>query len=51
MIRKCSNPDCKNEFQDKRYGEKQRVMNPTLKNKQSSRKTYRCTVCLQEKEE
>ena len=38
IIRYCS---CKHEYQDKRYGEGKRVMNPTKNDKYP----YRCTVC------
>lgn len=38
-IRKCV---CKHEFQDRRYGPRKRVHNPT-------KDKWRCTVCLKEK--
>ena len=41
IIRYCS---CKHEYQDKRYGEGKRVMNPTKDDKYP----YRCTVCGKE---
>lgn len=39
-IKRC---DCKHEFQDKKYGNGMRVMNPTGKGDKSG--DYRCTVC------
>lgn len=36
--------NCKNEFQDKRYGKGKRVYNETEKGAGSSH-AYRCTVC------
>ena len=41
IVKKCS---CDHSYQDKKYGEKRRVFNPTLKQSMSG-KTYRCTVC------
>jgi len=38
VIKTC---DCKNSFQDKKYGKKRRVWNQTVKG-------YRCTVCRKE---
>lgn len=43
-IRKC---DCKHDFQDKRYGAGQRVMNETRKGS-GDKKGVRCTVCGKE---
>ena len=40
-ILKC---DCDHEFQDKTYGKKRRVMNPTAKPDE-----FRCTVCRKER--
>lgn len=45
MILRC---DCKHEFQDKEYGKRRRVMNPTKK-QVGEKKVYRCTVCLKER--
>jgi hypothetical protein len=43
-IKKC---DCKDEFQDKRYGKGRRVMNHApMKGNMPSR--FRCTVCAKE---
>ena len=33
------------EFQDKKYGVKNRVMNFSVKNSTKERSVYRCTVC------
>lgn len=41
MIKKC---DCKNAWQDKRYGKGMRVQNATS----STPPKYRCTVCGKE---
>lgn len=48
-IIKCTNPNCKNQFQDERYGEQKRVMNK-MKTSDKERPKYRCTVCLTEVE-
>jgi len=40
-IKECT---CEHEYQDKRYGKYQRVMNP-CKNKGGDKVAYRCTVC------
>ncbi len=40
-IKRC---DCKNEYQDRRYGKKNRVHN-----ERSNKQGYRCTVCGKEK--
>jgi hypothetical protein len=46
VIQKC--PDCKpHSFQDARYGEKVRVMNP-LKKAAGEQQKVRCTVCAAE---
>lgn len=45
MIRKC---DCKNEFQDKRYGQGMRVMNECGSEGSKTGKKVRCTVCEKE---
>ena len=37
--------ECKNEFQDKRYGKGRRLANQT---KKSDGKVFRCTVCGKE---
>lgn len=39
---------CKNEFQDKRYGETGRLATVTLKAKSPERAVVRCTVCGKE---
>lgn len=41
MIKKCV---CKHEYQDKKYGKKNRVHNK-LQNKNNNIAQYRCTVC------
>lgn len=38
--RLCNNPDCRNPYQDKRYGERKRVKNRCAKG-------WRCTGCGQ----
>lgn len=45
-LKKC---DCKNLFQDKRYGKGIRVMNK-LKREGDRPQSYRCTVCGKERE-
>lgn len=40
-IKKCSNPNCKSQFQDEKYGPGKRVMNPC-------KEGHRCTVCTTE---
>lgn len=40
MIKRCS---CKNEYQDKRYGQQMRVHNEMRS--ATGRPSYRCTVC------
>ena len=42
IILKC---DCNHDYQDKKYGKDNRVMNPVTKKPD----TYRCTVCGKEK--
>ncbi len=42
MIKKCT---CKHEYQDKKYGQNNRVHNICAKDKNAV--TYRCTVCGQ----
>ena len=41
MIKKCL---CEHKYQDKKYGEKMRVANPT-KTVIGTKRIYRCTVC------
>lgn len=49
MILKCV---CYHKYQDKKYGKKMRVHNPTHKgNKASGTILYRCTVCERERGE
>lgn len=45
-IKKCT---CTNEYQDKKYGKKMRVMNTVFKGKSGPTNKYRCTVCNSEK--
>lgn len=40
-IKKCSNPNCKSQFQDEKYGPGKRVANAT-------KDGHRCTVCATE---
>ena len=44
MLIKCT---CKNDYQDKKYGEQVRVMNKTEK-KSGDKVVFRCTVCTKE---
>lgn len=45
-ILKCT---CEHEYQDKKYGDKMRVMNMRGGNK-LAQPTYRCTVCKKERQ-
>lgn len=44
MVKTCSNPACKHEYQDKVHGAGKRVMNPLKK----TAGAVRCTVCDRE---
>ena len=46
-IKECT---CENEYQDKKYGRKMRVMNPCKAEGKISKCKYRCTVCGREHE-
>lgn len=44
IVRECT---CKSEYQDKRYGKGQRLMNPTMA-ESGGKQLFRCTVCARE---
>lgn len=46
MNSKISKCNCINDYQDKKYGDKMRVMNRTAKVAPSKHTYYRCTICL-----